>query len=270
LASAGCIVFAPHPSSFILYPFGSGNAVVTAADRSRQNVQPAFVLHHYPFRETSLVIETFTRDFGRVALMARGARRPKSALRGVLLAFQPLLIGWGGKSELRTLHKAEWQGGYAPLKGLSLICGFYLNELLLKLLPREDPHEQLFATYRQTLDAMAADGNHSAILRRFEKNLLRELGYALTLDVDVESGQPIAAQRRYAYIIERGPVALDALPGQNEVELSGQTLIDMRSDNYTSPITQHQSKTLMRALINHYLGNQVLHTRSLLRDLQQL
>ena len=244
--------------------------MVSAADRSRQDGQPAYVLHHYPFRETSLVIETFTRDFGRVALMARGARRSKSALRGVLLAFQPLLIGWAGKSELRTLHKAEWQGGYAPLKGLSLICGFYLNELLLKLLLRDDPHDRLFATYRETLDALAADGNPAAILRRFEKNLLRELGYALTLDVDVESGQPVAAQRRYAYIIERGPVALDGVPGQNEVELSGQTLIDMQSDNYTSTTTQQQSKSLMRMLINHYLGNQSLHTRSLLRDLQQL
>ena len=84
---------------------------MSSGDKSRQDGQPAFLLHHYPFRETSLVIETFTRDFGRVALMARGARRPKSALRGVLLAFQPLLIGWSGKGELRTLHKAEWQGG---------------------------------------------------------------------------------------------------------------------------------------------------------------
>ena len=243
---------------------------MSSSDKVRQDAQPAFVLHHYPFRETSLVIETFTRDFGRVAVMARGARRPKSALRGVLLAFQPLLIGWAGKSELRTLHKAEWQGGYLPLKGLSLICGFYLNELLLKLLPRDDPHERLFATYQETLGALAAGSNHAAILRRFEKNLLRELGYAMTLDLDAESGQLIAAERRYAYIIERGPVPLDGAGRQNEVELSGQTLIDMQSDNYTSAVTQQQSKALMRTLINHYLGNQVLHTRSLLRDLLQL
>ncbi|HSN41593.1 MAG TPA: DNA repair protein RecO [Burkholderiales bacterium] len=243
---------------------------MSSGDKSRQDGQPAFLLHHYPFRETSLVIETFTRDFGRVALMARGARRPKSALRGVLLAFQPLLIGWSGKGELRTLHKAEWQGGYLPLKGLSLICGFYLNEMMLKLLPRDDPHERLFAMYQETLSALSADCDHAAILRRFEKSLLRELGYALTLDLDVASGLPIAAECRYAYIIERGPVALNGAGRQNEVELSGQTLIDMQSDNYTSAATQQQSKALMRMLINHYLGNQVLHTRSLLRDLQQL
>ena len=244
--------------------------MVTATDKSRQDAQPAFVLHHYPFRETSLVIETYTRDFGRVALVARGARRPKSALRGVLLAFQPLLIGWSGKSELRTLHKAEWQGGYLPLRGLSLICGFYLNELLLKLLPRDDPHDRLFAMYQETLEALSMNGNHAAILRGFEKNLLRELGYALTLDLDVANGRPVAAERRYTYVIERGPVALDGGARENEVELSGQTLIDMQSDNYASAVTQQQSKALMRMLINHYLGNQVLHTRSLLRDLQQL
>jgi len=244
--------------------------VVTATDKSRQDAQPAFVLHHYPFRETSLVIETYTRDFGRVALVARGARRPKSALRGVLLAFQPLLIGWSGKSELRTLHKAEWQGGYLPLRGLSLICGFYLNELLLKLLPRDDPHDRLFAMYQETLEALSMNCNHAAILRGFEKNLLRELGYALTLDLDVANGRPVAAERRYTYVIERGPVALDGGARENEVELSGQTLIDMQSDNYASAVTQQQSKALMRMLINHYLGNQVLHTRSLLRDLQQL
>ena len=245
--------------------------MVNAADRSRQDAQPAFVLHHYPFRETSLVIETFTRDFGRVALMARGARRPKSALRGVLLAFQPLLIGWAGKGELRTLHKAEWQGGgYLPLRGLALICGFYLNELLLKLLPRDDPHDRLFAIYQETLGMLAAGGNHAAVLRRFEKNLLRELGYAVLLDVDAESGRPIAAERSYTYVIERGPVPREGAARQNEVELAGQTLIDMQTDNYTSAVTQQQSKALMRALINHYLGNQVLHTRSLLRDLQQL
>ena len=244
--------------------------MVTATDKSRQDAQPAFVLHHYPFRETSLVIETYTRDFGRVALVARGARRPKSALRGVLLAFQPLLIGWSGKSELRTLHKAEWQGGYLPLRGLSLICGFYLNELLLKLLPRDDPHDRLFAMYQETLEALSMNCNHAAILRGFEKNLLRELGYALTLDLDVANGRPVAAERRYTYVIERGPVALDGGARENEVELSGQTLIDMQSDNYASAVTQQQSKALMRMLINHYLGNQVLHTRSLLRDLQQL
>ena len=205
-----------------------------------------------------------------MAVVARGARRPKSALRGVLLAFQPLLVSWSGKGELYTLIRAEWRGGYHPLKGLSLICGFYLNELLLKLLPRHDPHENLFDTYTQTLAALEPEAEPGGILRAFEKNLLRELGYAVTLDRDVESGQPIAAEERYTYVVERGPVRAGDDAVRNGVELLGQTLLDLHADVYSNAVTQQQSKALMRTLINHYLGDQVLHTRQLLRDLHEL
>ena len=221
--------------------------------KSQHDAQPAFVLHSYPFRETSLVVEAFTRDHGRVALVARGARRPKSAVRGVLLAFQPLLVSWSGRSELRTLIRAEWRGGYHPLRGQALICGFYVNELLLKLLLRDDPHEQLFSIYENALAALGAGADQPAVLRQFEIGLLRELGYAVILDRDVE----------------RGPVPAAGAP-RNGVELSGQTLIDMQSGEFASAATQQQSKLLMRTLINHNLGNQVLHTRQLLRDLQEL
>ncbi|HCA26585.1 MAG TPA: DNA repair protein RecO, partial [Betaproteobacteria bacterium] len=120
------------------------------ADRQRLDAQPAYVLHSYPYRETSLVAEVFSRHHGRLALVARGARRPRSPVRGQLLAFQPLQLSWFGKNELRTLHQAEWVGGLTPPQGMGLICGFYLNELLLKLLPRDDPHEQLFLHYQET------------------------------------------------------------------------------------------------------------------------
>src|SRR3990172_6126372 len=151
----------------------------------RHDAQPAFVLHNYPYRETSLVLEVFTQHHGRVAMVARGARRPRSALRGVLLAFQPLLLSWSGRSELRTLYKAEWRGGLPQLKGVALLCGFYLNELMVKLLPHDDPHKALYRTYFDTLHALGKGGDHAATLRRFEKHLLKELGYALTLDHDV-------------------------------------------------------------------------------------
>lgn len=228
------------------------------------------MLHSYPFKETSLVLELFTRDFGRIAVVARGARRPKSALRGVLLAFQPLLVSWSGKGELSTLMRAEWHGAYQPLKGLSLICGFYVNELLLKLLQRHDAHERLFQIYAHTLDALGPRCEPSAVLRGFEKELLRELGYAVTLDRDVQSGHPIAAEQRYTYLVERGPVSAAEDRNRNGVELLGQTLLDMHSGDYARAMTQQQSKALMRTLINHYLGDQVLHTRQLLRDLQAL
>jgi DNA repair protein RecO (recombination protein O) len=242
---------------------------VNAAGRHRQDSQPAYVLHSYPFRETSLVLEAFTRDHGRVALVARGARRPKSALRGVLQSFQPLLLSWSGRTDLRTLVRAEWHGAYAPLAGRALICGFYLNELLLKLLARDDPHEKLFAAYGAALAALAGDLEQAAVLRGFEIILLRELGYAVTLDRDVGSGELIASGGRYVYVVERGPVAAAGAVG-NGVELSGQTLIDMQSGSFAGAVTQLESKALMRTLINHYLGSQVLHTRQLLRDLQEL
>jgi DNA repair protein RecO (recombination protein O) len=235
----------------------------------KHEAQPAFVLHTYPFRETSLLVEAYTRAHGRVALVARGARRPRSALRGVLLPFQPLLLSWSGKRELRTLTRAEWQGGTAALRGQALICGFYLNELLLKLTPRDDPHERLFSVYEATLAALAGSADQAAALRRFEMALLRDLGYAVILDRDVGRDEPVVREETYVYVVEHGPVAARAAPG-NGVKLSGQTLIDMQSGTFTSPATQQQSKVLMRTLINHYLGDQVLHTRQLLRDLQEL
>lgn len=247
----------------------SHSAGVAAGDRPRRDAQPAFVLHTYPFRETSLVVETFTRNFGRVGLVARGARRPKSALRGLMMAFQPLLLSWAGKSELRTLHKAEWQGGIPQLQGLGLMCGFYLNELLLKFLAREDPHDALFDVYQDAIAALAREPEPAGVLRRFEKRMLKELGYALILDREADSGRPIDPGRRYTYAIERGPVALDSGVGA-AVEVSGRTLIELDSGNLADAVTLAQAKLLMRFLVNHYLGNQELHTRQLLREMQQI
>jgi len=235
---------------------------------ARQGDQPAYVLHTYPYRETSLIVEVFSRDFGRLPLMARGARRPKSAVRGLLLSFQPLSLSWFGKAELRTLHSAEWQGGQPLLQGTALICGFYLNELLLKLLHRDDPHEQLFLYYQETLQELARRTDYAAVLRRFEMNLLKELGYALTLAHDADSGAAIESDVPYRYVFERGPVRQKT--GQNGVELLGKTLLDMADDDYGDPVTLQQSKALMRALINHYLGEDTLHTRQILKDLQEL
>jgi DNA repair protein RecO (recombination protein O) len=239
-------------------------------ERAREDGQPAFVLHGYPYRETSLVVETFTRDFGRVAVVARGARRRGSALRGVLLAFRPLTIGWTGRSDLKSLTAAECDGTYAPLRGEALICGFYLNELLLRLLARDDPHERLYAAYGGALAALASGADHAATLRRFELSLLGELGYAVVLERDAEAGAPICAEQRYVYVVERGPVPANGGSAEPGVELAGQTLLDMQRGEFASLATRQQSKALMRVLINHCLGDQVLHTRQLLRELHDL
>ena len=167
------------------------------------------------------------------------------------------------------LHKAEWQGGLAPLQGTSLICGFYLNELLMRLLHRNDPHEQLFVYYQDALAALSTSMDYMAILRDFEQRLLQELGYALTLDHDVTSAS-IDANEHYCYEIERGPVKSEENDCSRGLQVSGKTLLDMRGSDYSSAATRQQSKALMRYILNHYLGDQPLHTRQLLKDLQQL
>jgi DNA repair protein RecO (recombination protein O) len=236
---------------------------------ARQDNQPGYVLHTYPYRETSLVVETFTRAHGRVAMIARGAKRPRSALRGSIMAFQPLGLSWSGRGELRLLVRAEWQGGQQLLQGRALLCGFYLNELLLKLLPREDAHEQLFLDYQAALTRLAAAPEAGAVLRRFEKALLRELGYALALDRDGASGMPIEPDNSYAYDPERGPVALNGVPHAGLV-LSGRTLLAIVRDDYADPAILQQAKALMRLLISHRLEQKPLNSRRIFEELRQL
>lgn len=236
--------------------------------QSRHDNQPVYVLHTYPFKETSLVVELFSRQFGRVAAIAKGARRPRAAMRGMLQSFQPLVATWSGKSELRNLHGVEWRGGLHVLHGQGLICGFYLNELMLRLLPREDAHEKLFEHYETALGRLSLDEPHSLILRSFEKQLLQELGYAMPLEHEAESSIPIEPEQVYCYVAEHGPVRQRA--GQSGVQLHGKTLLDMARDDYSDAQTLLQSKQLMRALVSHYLGEKPLHTRQLLIDLQQL
>ncbi|MFC5301116.1 DNA repair protein RecO [Azospira restricta] len=240
---------------------------MVASQRQRVDAQPAWVLHAYPFRETSLIVEVFSRDHGRVALLARGARRPRSALRGLLLAFQPLELGWAGKGEVQTLMKAEWVGGQPLLAGKALFCGYYLNELLLHLLPREDAHERLFAAYGETLRRFA-DGLREADLRRFEHALLAELGYGLTLTQDAE-GRPIDPEAHYAYEIERGATKL-AQAGNSALSVRGKTLLDLEHEDFSDPRSLQEAKQLMRALMAHYLGGQPLETRKIFMELQEL
>lgn len=242
---------------------------MTAAGRNKQQDEPAFVLHSYPFRETSLILDVFSRRHGRMAMVARGARRPRSSLRGVLMNFQPLLLSWFGKGEVRTLHSAEWQGGQPYLQGTALMCGFYLNELLLNLLARDDPHVQLFDYYRATLYRLAHEADHAATLRCFEKHLLQELGYALVLDREAGSAKAIQAELCYRYVVELGALP-DGGDGSTGFPVLGKTLLDMAADEYADPATAQQSKQLMRMLLNHHLGGKILHTRELIKELQKL
>lgn len=237
---------------------------------ARINNEPGFILHTYPFKETSVVAEVFTRSHGRMALIARGARRPASALRGLMQPFTPLLVSWFGKSELKTLHAAEWQGGLMAPQGRALMCGFYLNELLLRLLARGDAHELLYDRYVETLELLAGEAcstDYERILRHFEKNLLSEIGYGATFDVDADDGTPIEPAVRYVFQPERGALRARGQPG---CPVSGQTLIDLAAGRFERPATLVEAKSLMRALINHTLGTKPLYTRQLLRELTEL
>jgi len=228
----------------------------------------AFVLHLHPYSETSLVVDVFSRDHGRVPLLARGARRPRSAMRGVLMAFQPLELGWFGGGEVKTLAKAEWMGGMPLLAGRCLLLGYYLNELLVKMLPREDAHPALYDAYGEALMALAQGSADAPELRRFEKTLLKELGYGLTLNVDAESGSPVVVDREYCYLLERGVV--EKVGAGDTASVSGKTLLDMEADNYADPRTRQESKQLMRQLIAHHLGGKPLQSRRVFVELQEL
>lgn len=244
--------------------------------KQRIEQQPAWVLHTLPWRETSLIVEVFSLEHGRAALAAKGARRPMSAMRGVLMAFQPLLIDWTGGGEVKTLVRAEWRGGQPLLTGRALLCGYYLNELLLRLTAREDPHPALFDAYESAVAALARNENLELVLRRFELALLQDLGYGIVLDEGEEGA--VQSGLRYRYIIERGPVSLDkneaeqgfVVQGEDDLPVSGQTLLDMAAGDFSRAETQAQSKRLLRALINHYLGGQPLQSRRVLKELQEL
>jgi DNA repair protein RecO (recombination protein O) len=236
--------------------------------KRRAEHEPAFVLHSYPYKETSLIVEAFSRRFGRIGLLARGARRPRSAMRGVLLAFHPLRMTWSASTELGTLMSLEWGGGRSALSGVGLMCGFYINELLLRLLPRDDPHETLFDAYSAALARLGTAEPQASILRGFERRMLAELGYAPVLDRDAANGAQIEAEKHYAYEAERGPVETRRANGDSVI--SGRTLLDMAADNYDSSHTREEARRLMRALITERLGGQTLHTRAVLSELQDL
>lgn len=233
--------------------------------------QPAYVLHSQPYKETSLLVEVLTRDYGRFTLVARGARRPRSDLRGLLLPFQPLQLSWFGKSELRTLHVADWRGGVPQFAGERLVCGFYLNELLLRLAPRDDPAPELFKLYDRGVRTLAGDVQFGNVLRRFELDLLALLGYAPMLAADTD-GQAVEADAHYlcrfgeppqrVASIERAPARCCLLPGSS--------LLAMAAGDLGQAQTRRDARLLTRLLLDELLGPEPLATRELLTTLYAL
>lgn len=239
---------------------------VRGSESTRILDEPGYVLHTTPYRETSLVIQAFSRHHGRVPLVAKGAKRPNSQLRQVLLSLQPLLLAWSGKGEVKTLTGVQWVGGQALLKDVALLCGFYMNELLLKLTAREDPHEGLFDAYVHALSDLAAGEVREIALRRFECALLREIGVGQEFGVCVD-GTPVAADAWYVCIPEFGVRAARSGDPPDVPRVSGRALLNIERGSYEDPHTLQQGKMLMRSLINHALAGRSLATRQILIDL---
>ncbi len=236
-------------------------------NRERVELQPAYILHHRPYRNSSRLLEVLSRDHGRFGMVARGVSSRRSRLQGRLQPFRPLLLSWSGRGELATLTGAEADGPPLLLSGAALMSGFYLNELLLRLTGRHVPFPRLFQAYRQALQRLEKGGIDQVALRFFECRLLEELGYGLILEHDVESGAPIQPQKRYCYHIERGPVEVREGEGDG-LQLAGRSLLALAKGTFPDEECLQDARRLMRAVLAFYLGEKPLRSRQLFRALE--
>lgn len=240
--------------------------------RSATNVPvAAWVLHHRAYRDSSLIVELFTPQSGRVGAVARGARRGGSALRALLQPFTPLSVTLVGRGELKTLSAAEADGAAVDLRGEALLAGFYLNELLLRLLARDDDHEPLWHAYGSTLRALSEGGSAVAPpLRRFERLLLDHLGYGLNLSHEAVTNAPLVPGRRYEYLLEEGPRALAGGAAGGGLCFSGAQLLAMHAGDYGDAATRAAARRLFGAALDLYLGGRPLRSRQVLASLRRL
>ncbi len=245
----------------------------------RISEEPGYVLHRYDWSESSLILEVFTRHHGRVALVARGAKKPTSSFRPVLLPLQPLRLAFGGDAEIRSLRSADWQGGHVMPTGESLLSGYYLNELLMRLLARDDAHPRLFDAYAATVQLLASPGSEALQLglRAFELWLLRDIGFLPSLDVQTATLAPLEPQVPYVLVPEAGLREAHAddrhaLAGEHwlalhrSLEEGGGFVDTLRA---AAPAVS-QLKVQLRVLLHYHCNVRTLKTRQLLRDLQTL
>lgn len=238
-----------------------------AVQAKKSAPQRAFVLHSYAYKESSLIVDLFTVDSGRMAAVAKGAKRPASNIRGALLSLQPVEVIFSGRGEVKTLTQAQWLPGQPWLTGQALMCGMYLNELLIKLLPREDPHPELFESYAATLLTLAESHEHSAILREFETSLLAEMGYGLQLIRDVRTDKPLVAETLYRY---------DPLSGPSETGngfgpiVHGEALLALGRGRFESSAIAAEARDFVRAIINFHLEQRKVKTSDVMHDLRLL
>ena len=241
--------------------------------------EPAYVLHRYDWSESSLILEVFTRHYGRIALVAKGVKRPSSSFRPILLPLQPLHVAFGGDAEIRTLKAAEWQGGHVMPTGDALMSGLYLNELLLTLLARDDPHPGLFDVHANVVQVIASEHGEvlQSALRAFELLLLREIGLLPRLDVQTLTLADLEQEARYSLVPEGG---LRQTHAANRASLSGAQWVALQPSLASgAPFTatfracaqvMAELKPQLRTLLNYHCGVSTLRTRQMMIDLQSL
>ena len=232
--------------------------------RARVSLEPAWILHHYPYRDSSLLLEVFSHEYGRIGLIARGARSAKGRWQNQLQMLRPLLLSWSMRGELGTLTGVDSRGAMDVFAGRRVLCACYLNELLMRLLTRHDPHPELFGAYEDAL--LQLSGAEEPALRLFEKRLLQALGYGLLLDHEYDSGDAVEAGSLYEYRMEKGPVKC-RLAADNGVFLQGASLLALHAEDLRDAQACREVKQLMRAALALYLGERPLRTREVLRQL---
>ncbi len=229
-------------------------------------LQPAYILHSRPYRDTSSLLELFTYKHGRVSAVARGARGPRSRFKGLLQPFVPLLVSWVGRTELMTLSGAEPHGAPHSLKGDTLLCGLYCNELLMRLLHRYDSHAQLFQAYQQILFALSTKGSPQQALREFEKQLLCELGYALQLDREAHTDIGVDPESFYYFDPHQGLLSCTSTVGQEEQPhriFSGESLLALHQGQLNQEESLRDAKRLLRIALRQLLGDKPIKSREL-------
>lgn len=228
----------------------------------RYSLEPSYILHSRQYRESSLILEAFCREQGRVAVVARGARGAKSRWKNMLQPFRPLLLSWNQRGEMGTLTGADQVASPPQLEAEPLFCGIYANELLMRFLQRSDPHPRLFDRYRELLTGLASGESPQPPLRLFEKHLLEAAGFGMQLEHEHGSAHAVAADAWYRYVPESGPVRQDRGAEGEDSLVSGEALLALQSGQI-GPRHQPELKRLMRRLIAHYLGDRPLKSQSL-------
>jgi DNA repair protein RecO (recombination protein O) len=228
-------------------------------------LEPAFLLHHRPWSDTSRILDLLTRDHGRVTLFARGVRRGRSPLAGVLQPFMPLLVSWSGKADGGQLTGAELAGECRALPPARLMSGFYLNELLLKLVPREEGQPGIFGAYSMALEALASEQGEQVALRLFEKMLLEQLGYGLELGHEAGAGEPLAAAGYYHFRPGHGLWRTEA----GEAAYRGADLMALAAGRLETPESLRAAKRLLREALADCLEGRGLRSREVMLALRR-